>query len=453
MKGTRQVGVLGLVVPMGIGALSQVLLGMADTAIVGHYERGLPLAAVGTAAAVYAVAAQMVLAFAMAFEILAARAVGAGDRALLARLLRHGIGATVALALLLGAVLLAAGDAVVGLFLPPGESREAAVGWLQLRTLGLVALGLAIPLRGALDVDGRPVWGMGVSLAQNLVNVAATSLLVFGWAGFPELGVPGSALGSTISDLFALAALVLIHLRLRVVPFLAGRGWSPAILKDLVNLGAPELVNAGLDYVGTLLFVAVVATVGPVAIAGSQVAFTVLMILFAISMVFGLAVQITIGRAIGAGDRHAARERLRDGLVIGLGTYLVVAVALLLAPRQVAGLFASSEATVQAATPALRAVAVSAPLMVLAACLFGVLRAYRRTPAVMQVNLACVYLVQLPVAVLLTRVLDRGVGGAYVGFVAYFACRSAISLVLVRRTLSDAPPPAARRPAEPHARL
>jgi putative MATE family efflux protein len=439
---------LKMVWPMAVAALSQILLAFADVAIVGHAP-GLPLAAVGTGAALYVVCTQAVAASALGYQILAARAFGAGDRTRVAELLgaaaRLSLGFAAVLALLLNLL----GQPLVALLVHDPATATAAVGWLRLRAPGLLFYAAAVLLRMTLDADQQPRWGMLVALSQNSVNAVATWLLVFGSLGFPALGVAGSALGSTIADVLALVLMLVIHVRRRPLRYRAALAARGADVRAVLALSGPEVTNATLDYLGGTAFVAVVAVLGDVSLAAHQVAYTVMTILFAFALVVSSAVQILSGRAMGGAQRLEAGDRAREALKATAPVFVVVGLAVFLFPTPIAGVFARSGATVAAAAGAMRVVAVSAPLMIYTTILVGVLRAAKRSRLVMRINIACVWLVELPVALVLSSLLHWGLVGAYGGFLAYFTARAAMTTVAAAPLLrgrENRPPLASWRP-------
>ncbi len=87
---------------------------------------------------------------------------------------------------------------------------------------------------------------MLVALGINLVNVAVAFVLIFGYLGFPALGVAGSAWGAAAGRTAGSLALLLILISgtRKVDLRLGGRdGWLPdsALIRRLARIGLPSM--------------------------------------------------------------------------------------------------------------------------------------------------------------------------------------------------------------------
>ncbi len=123
-----------------------------------------------------------------------------------------------------------------------GDVQNKAVSYMQIRTYGapavlLMAVSFGV-LRGLQDMR-KPLW---IALGVNALNIFLDWLLVFGKFGFPEMGVEGSALASTISQwLGALAGVLLIAKKLGL-----SRDFTLAQAKKLIRVGGDLFVRTGL---------------------------------------------------------------------------------------------------------------------------------------------------------------------------------------------------------------
>lgn len=434
----RTVEFAKLIAPMVVASLAQVGLGLADVAIVGHAGE-LALAAVAAGAAIFTVCSQFLAASAVGYQIMVARALGRNDRAAVALLLQFGGAAIAVLALALTMLLAFAAPLLTTIVAPSEETRDVASAWLRARSVGLTFFAAALMLRMTFDASKQTHWGMLSALIANSVNVLLTVALVFGAGPVPALGAVGSSIASTIADLVAFAFIAVIFVtrpvaRLALNLYQSDRIAGLAQLATMARLSLPETINAILDYGGTLVFVAIVATLGSAALAGSQIALTLVLVIFILAFVFGAGIQILVGRSLGAGNNDQVLRIVGAGLKLGLPIFASMGLILLLMPVQVGGLFTTADAVANQAAEAIRIVGLCAPLMILATSSVAVLRAFGHTRTAAFINIIGVWLVELPVAWVMSVGLHLGLAGLYLGFLAYFAFRAAAGWLYALRS-------------------
>lgn len=422
-----------LAAPMVVASLSTVLIGIVDTAIVGHFS--LPaLAAVATAAAFYVLAAEIVQASAIGFQIEAARLFGGGRDLEVGRALLHSLPLTLCTAVM-GAVLLwlapidaiASDEAVV----------QLAAGYLLCRLPGLPLLACTVLLRIVFDTKRETKWGMWTAIVSNVVNASLTYALVFGEFNLPQLGVVGAGIAATVGQAAGLAFLCIVHIRRKLLSSdgLAPRHFRWPKLCDGFRLSWPEMLNMGIDYAGNLVFVYLAGLLGTLSLAGSRIAFAVLIALFIVATNVGTAAQILLGRNLGAAAEDAEQvwRHHRAFLIL---SFAAIGLALLLAPSAVASLFSTSTALQAEAAAALQIVAATLPIIAWNGAIVAALRAFRRTDLVMISNTVGVWLVQLPAAMLFGIWCGYGLPGLYLGFLLYFSVRVALGHWFLRKNFT-----------------
>jgi len=180
-----------------------------------------------------------------------------------------------------------------------------------------------------------------VNLAITAVNAGLDFLLIFGWAGFPELGIAGAALATVLGTGVGLAAYGLLLFRadpLRQYRLLSGWRLDLGLLWRLIRFGLPSGIQLFLDMAGFTLFLLIVGRLGTVSLAATSIAFNINTLAFMPMLGLGMAVTILVGQGLGAGCPEAAERAVGSGirltsLYMGLLALLYVAVPdLFLAP-------------------------------------------------------------------------------------------------------------------------
>src|SRR5919107_3425421 len=313
--------IFGLALPTLATLVSEPLLLLADSAIIGH--RGTDaLAGLGIAANVLGVLTGLCIFLAYGTTGAVARRIGAGDgRGALA----GGFDGLV-LALGLGALLCVALELLVGpLTAAYGASPEvtgAAATYLRVAAFGLPSILLLLAGTGVLRGLQDTRTPLRVVIAANLAKIGLNLLFVHGL----RLGIAGSALGTLLAQtgVAVLVAAVVVR-RMRAVH--ARPRFHPAGVLSAARSGSWLVVRTATLQGAITLTTFVATATGTVALAAHQVV-TSLWILLAFALdALAIAGQSIIGRALGAGDTDLGRAMTRR--MVGWGTVAGLAFGLL----------------------------------------------------------------------------------------------------------------------------
>jgi MATE family multidrug resistance protein len=200
----------------------------------------------------------------------------------------------------------------------------------------LPALGYIV-LRSFVAALERPVWALMVTGTAILFNIIANWVLVFGHLGFPALGLRGSGIATTLSNIFLFVGLAL------VVTFgrkfrryhLFGRWWRAdwPRLRTLWRIGLP--IGAALAFEITVFNAAVflMGQFGTAAIAAHAIAIQIASVSFMVPMGLAQAATIRVGRAFGAGDMAGVTRAGWTAFALAIAFMASTSVLLIAAPH------------------------------------------------------------------------------------------------------------------------
>lgn len=423
---------LRLAAPITAGQVGQMLMGVADTIMVGQLGT-LALAACSFANNILIVVAVTGFGVLTAVSVRVSHAHGAGVATAMARSLHGGLGLSVfggvAGALLLHAVF----PAFHHMGQAPGVVEEARnylliVGW------SLVPALLIGAIRNYLDAQSRPWPAFWIMFAGVLLNVVLNWVLIYGNLGAPALGLTGAGWATFISRVATLLALVLFVWGGRSKPVeplrVNGAWWAEQAA--LLRLGAPAGFQL-LSEVGAFALAAIlIGHLGAVPLAAHQIAITCASTTFMFPLGVAMASTVRTAQAIGAGRRDLLRPIAAGSWLIGVGLMAAFAVLFLLASHPIAAAFVKDPDTIRLAASLLIVAGVFQLVDGVQVVGSGLLRGLRDTTGPMLITIAAYWLVALPLGSWLAFSRGGGAVGMWQGLaLGLFVA----AVLLVRRFL------------------
>ncbi len=213
-----------------------------------------------------------------------------------------------------------------------------------LRCLAFAAMPMLVmgAVNGFFSGRGQTWTVLGIEAFGTAVNVALALVLIFGRAGFPEMGIAGAGwatvAGSLASALLALGLLLRPRYR---AEFATGSGWRPEreLFGRLMKYGGPAGAQVFLDVLVFNVFVQMVGRLGEAAMGATTLTVRLNMIAFLPMMGLGQAVCILVGQRLGADRPDLAERSAYTGLKWTFGYMCAVAAVYLFLPRQLVALF------------------------------------------------------------------------------------------------------------------
>jgi putative MATE family efflux protein len=282
---------------------------------------------------------------------------------------------------------------------------------------------------------GDATVAMRVLWLANGINIVLDPMFIFGIGPFPEMGVAGAAVATTIGR----SAAVLVQLWLLVRG--SGRiqiGWrhlrlAPAVMWSVCRVSGTGLIQILVDTTSWVVLVRLIAAFGSPAVAGYTIGIRT--VLFAILPAWGLsnAAATMVGQALGAKKPERAEAavwtacRYNLWFLGGIGALFVI-----FAP-QIVGIYTSDPAIVPGAIACLRIVSIGFPLfafgMVLTQAFNGAGDAWTPT----WINVACFWMWQMPLAYFLALSWGMGPSGVYWAVMIAFSTLALVSAAVFRR--------------------
>ncbi|GAA1390707.1 MATE family efflux transporter [Luteococcus peritonei] len=325
--------ILALALPAFATLVSEPLLLMADSAMVGHLGT-LQLGALGLAGSLLTLVNGLCIFLAYGTTSLVARRIGAGDtrRALAGGLdgMALGLGLGVLLALLLTLV----GPQLLALYGASEQVTTQAVGYLRIACWGLPMLLLMLASTGVLRGLKDTRTPLYVAISMNLANIALNALFIYGL----HLGLRGSALGTLIAQFFGSAVLAAVVLRGALAAGTPLRVDRSGVL-EAARGGIWLVLRSAWLQCTVAVTVAVAARTGQVGLAAHQVTNSLWAFLCLALDALAIAAQALVATDLGAGNAAKVRSITARLCWWGLGAGLLFAALLAISRGLVAPVF------------------------------------------------------------------------------------------------------------------
>lgn len=359
--------ILALALP-ALGTLAvEPLYVLVDTAVVGRLGTA-PLGGLALASTVLTTVVVVFNFLAYGTTARVAFLVGRGDGRAGSAVAAQALWLCVAIGVPLAALVLAAGRPLLVLLGGEGAVLDAGSTYLRISAVAIPAVLVALVGNGYLRGVADTRTPLTVVVVANVVNLVLELVLVYGF----HLGVAGSAWGTVVAQLLA-AAWFLVLLGRRMAAGEASLAPQRAEMARLLLAGRHLFVRTAALLATLAAATSVAARVGPVALAGHQIALQVHTFLSLVLDALAIPGQILVGTLLGGGRPGEARETARRLLRVGTGAGAVVGAAVAASSAVLPYAFTADPGVVRAATVALLFVAAAQVPAAVAFVLDGVL--------------------------------------------------------------------------------
>ena len=339
---------LALALPIMAGMVSQMLMGLADTIMVGHVGV-VPLAAASFVNAVAHLPLVFGLGLLSSIAVLTAQAYGARKPDDAGEILRHGLIMSAVMGLLAALSMFALHPFLHRLGQPPEVVAEAGT-YLLLFGVSLFPALVAHGCKQFAEALKHPWAPTFVMLGGVLLNVFLNWILIYGHLGAPAMGLAGAGWATVIARLVMMLVLVAYVLRAPPLRAFQPARWRAAFSRErfqkLLKLGWP-VAGQHLFEVSAFAFAAIMmGWISANAIAAHQIAITCAALSFMFVLGLGAAACIRVGHAYGA-RQFTRMRRIGFGSVgLAAGIMAMFGLMFMVAGRPIAGLFIASPAVV-----------------------------------------------------------------------------------------------------------
>jgi len=345
-------GTMLLAIPIVIGQVSQMLMGVTDSVMIGRVGT-VPLAASAFGGGVFNIFFIVGVGLLAPVAIFASRSRGAGRHDEAGEYLRHGLLLAAAAGLLEIAAIVYLGFRLEWFHQPP-EVLAAVNPFFLLIGVSLLPVLMYLALRQFAESMGRPWVPVLVIMSGVLLNILLNWVFIYGHCGAPRLGLTGAGISTLISRTMGS---VVIFAWLRYDPAMRS-AWPRHWFAPLSLLRMRQMLAVGLPTAGCLLFeggafaaaTVMMGWLGAVPLAAHQIALSCAAMTFMVALGVSMAVGMRTSAAVGAGEHARLRPIWLGGTAMGLAFTLGSTLLFLFFGKEIASAFISDPKVIPVAT-------------------------------------------------------------------------------------------------------
>lgn len=427
--------ILVLAWPVMAEMFLQTLAQIVDMAMVGRLGQSA-IAAVGLSFRPLFVGQAIFLGLGVATTAIVARFIGAGEKSNAALAAEQSLLTTSALALALAAFGWFFARQITLFMGAEGDVVGLGSSYLRGFSPGLFFLMLATIMTSALRAAGDTKTPFYAGMLSNVVNVAFNYALIFGKFGFPELGVLGAAIATSISRVVAAVIMAVALIRGRGGLHLDWRGflrldWE--MIGRLFRIGIPAAIERFVQSLAMMLHLKILATLGTTAIAVSTLGSNVEQLSFMPSIGFSVAASTLVGQRLGAKRPEEAEQNGWEAVRLSSYFMGIMGLLFLLFPGPFVRIYTSDPALIEPAKGLLRVIGLTQLPQAIANTLSGMLRGAGDTKMVLLSGVFGNVLLRLGLSYLFVVVFGWGLWSAFAAVLVDWAVRAVLMALVVKR--------------------
>ncbi len=332
---------LSIGIPVIIGQLGTIVLGFADTLMIGHHSTE-ELAAAGLVNNIFGLVLISYMGFSYGLTPVIGRLYGMERTYEIGQKVRNSLFAnmTVGVLFTVAMIVLYFNLDRIG---QPDELLSLIRPYFVVNLISVMFVGLFNTMKQFLDGIACTKVAMWVMIGGNIINILGNWVLIYGIGPYPELGLLGagiSTMGSRIFMAIVMVGVVLCNKKFRAYrQDLIHSSVNKADFKEMNRLGWPVALQLAMESAAFTLSCVMVGWLGTLSLAAHQIMITISQLFYLVLSGMASAMSIRVSHFVGQKDFKSVRQNAYDGFRLNLMFSLILGIPILLFRHQIGGLF------------------------------------------------------------------------------------------------------------------
>lgn len=207
---------------------------------------------------------------------------------------------------------------------------EAGIPYLRIVSWSYLFMGFSQIYLCIMKNSGRTTKSTIYGSSALILNIVLNAILIFGLFGFPQMGIVGAALATTISRAIELILTIFENMKMGVVrvKWKYFRSDSARLKRDYYRYTMPVLANELAWGCGFTMFSVIIGHLGSDAVAANSIANIVKNLIACVCLGIGTGSGILVGNELGSGSLETAKKYggllCRISLIVGAVSGLLI---------------------------------------------------------------------------------------------------------------------------------
>lgn len=406
--------ILLLAAPAIVEMALNTLLGVADMIMIGQLIDSDAIASIGFANQIMYLLIFTFSAFNTGAVAMVSRSYGEKDFPRLKRIAEQNVLLNVVVGLLVMLLAFAFKSSIFKIYEIEPHIFDQALSYFTVILMGFVPMFMWFAFASIMRGAGDTKTPMVITAIANGFNIIGNYVLITGWGPFPEMGVEGAALSTTLSRVLAVGIFIYYlyikesPIKLKFILFI-----DREILAPLFRISLPggiEQALMQLSFVVAGIFVSYLDT-------SSEAVFRILIQIESLSFMPAVGISIAAATLVGKslGEKDIPHASLVGMVSSGLGIVwgLFVGILFVTLPSFLLMVFTKEAQVIALGVPVMAYLALNQPGLNFMIIMGGALRGAGDTFRLMLYTLMRLWIFFVPLSYLFILVLDQGVAGLW----------------------------------------
>jgi len=422
-----------LAIPMMLEMSMESIFAVVDIAFVARLGTDA-IAAVGITEALITVLYAVAVGLGMGVTAMVSRRIGARQRDAAASVTGQAIWIAAVLSLIIGvsgavyaADMLRLMGATAGV-IETGTGFAAVLLGGSASILYLFLLNAAFRGAGDASVALRSLW------LANGINIVLDPCLIFGLGPFPEMGVTGAAVATTIGRGIGVVYQLwyLFDGRGRLQFQFRNLAIAPVLIRRILIISTGGVGQFLISTSSWIIVMRIIALYGSTAVAAYTIALRMFEFVWLPSWGLGNAAATLVGQNLGAQKPRRAEQSTWRAARYNTIFMTVVGILLIAFASTIVGLFSSDNEVLRYGTSCLRILGIGVPMYAIGMIITQAFNGAGDTATPTAINFVCFWMLQIPLAYWLASDISMGPNGVFVAIVVSESLVTVLSVVIFR---------------------
>jgi putative MATE family efflux protein len=263
--------------------------------------------------------------------------------------------------------------------------------------------------------SGDAATAMKVLWLGNIINIILDPCFIFGWGFFPEMGVQGAAVATTIGRGIAVLwqFIILFNGHKKVVLKLRYLLPDFSIIAKLFKLAIGGIGQNLIATISWVFLVRVIAVFGSNIVAGYTIAIRIVNFVLLPAWGVSNASSTLVGQNLGAGKAERAEKAVWKTGIVNMSLMAIISLIIVLWPEPFIRFFIKDTAVIASGIPALQIISAGFICYALGMVMLGAINGAGDTITPTKIYLIAYWVVEIPLAWLLAVPFKLHQNGVY----------------------------------------